>query len=239
MITVKELSIQYPTILAVDHVSCTFEKGFIYGLIGPNGAGKSSMLKAMVGLISNYSGEFLYGDLLFRENRLAVKKQFGYAPEDIDLIPYLSGLEYLQMIADIRKLKPEQTHLAELVSLLGLEDVQNKLINGYSHGMHQKLSLAAALMGFPPILILDEALNGLDSLALINVNRLIKDLARAGHIIILSSHILELIEQWCDVIYIMHRGRVVVQLNREQCNEIKSRHEQGLSGYFRDLISRS
>ena len=237
MITIKELTIQFPTVLAVDHVSCVFEKGSLHGLIGPNGAGKSTMLKAMVGLISNYAGEIYYDDLLFRDNRLTVKKQFGYAPEDIDLIPYLAGLEYLQMIADIRKLDQAQSHISELVSLLGLGEVQHKIINSYSHGMRQKISLAAALVGFPSILILDEALNGLDSLALINVNKLLKELARAGHTIILSSHILELIEQWCDVIYIMHRGCLAAQLNQEQCAGIRKHYDQGLSGYFRKLIS--
>jgi len=236
MIKIKEISVQFPKVLAVDNVSCVFKNGLVNGLIGPNGAGKSTLLKAMVGLISNYSGQVLYDSLLLTENRQAIKKQVGFAPEDIDLIPYLTGMEYLQMIADIRKVDDSTSHIAYLLELMGLQDVQHKIINGYSHGMRQKLSLAAALVGFPPVLILDEALNGLDSLALINVKKLLRELADKGHTIILSSHILELIEQWCDTIYIMLSGRLVAQLSREQLIEIRKQNAQGLSEYFQRLV---
>ncbi len=237
MIEIKEVSVQFPRILAVSHVSCIFKNGFINGLIGPNGAGKSSLLKAMVGLISNYSGQIFYDSLLLSDNRQAIKKQLGYAPEDIEMIPYLSGLEYLQMIADIRKLDSDRARLAYLLQQLGLEEVQHKMVEGYSHGMRQKLSLAAALVGFPPVLILDEALNGLDSIALINVKKLLRELADKGYNIILSSHILELVEQWCDAIYIMDRGKLLTCLDSTQLQEIYSGKRQNLSTYFQELIS--
>jgi ABC-2 type transport system ATP-binding protein len=176
----------------------------------------------MTGLISNYSGQIYFDDLLLEENHQALKKQIGYAPEDIELIPYLSGAEYLQLVADIRKLTDGTgaRHLSGLLSLLGLQDVQQKLVEGYSHGMRKKLSLAAALVGYPPVLILDEALNGLDTLALINVKKLLKELAGKGHTIILSSHILELVEQWCDTIYVMNQGKLVVQLTADQLAQL-------------------
>ncbi len=211
----------------------------IHGLIGPNGAGKSTLLKAMVGLISTYSGQVLYDSRLLSENRQAIKKQFGYAPEDIELIPYLSGLEYLQLVADIRKLDRDAAGLANLLQLLGLQEVQQQMVDGYSHGMRQKLSLAAALVGFPAVLILDEALNGLDTLALINVKKLLRELADQGHTIILSSHILELVEQWCDEIYIMLNGRLVEQLHQQQLTEIRNKYEHGLSDYFQNLANRT
>jgi ABC-2 type transport system ATP-binding protein len=239
MIELKEVSVQFPRVLAVDKISCVFKNGLIHGLIGPNGAGKSTLLKAMVGLISNYSGQVFYDSRLLSENRQAIKKQFGYAPEDIELIPYLSGLEYMQLVADIRKLDRDVAGLANLLQLLGLEEVQQQMVDGYSHGMRQKLSLAAALVGFPAVLILDEALNGLDTLALINVKKLLRELADKGHTIILSSHILELVEQWCDEIYIMLNGRLAEQLHQQQLTEISNKHEHGLSDYFQNLANRS
>ena len=239
MIELKEVSVQFPRVLAVDKISCVFKNGLIHGLIGPNGAGKSTLLKAMVGLISTYSGQVFYDRMLLSENRQAIKKQFGYAPEDIELIPYLSGLEYLQLVADIRKLDKDAVDLAKLLQLLGLEEVQQQMVDGYSHGMRQKLSLAAALVGFPAVLILDEALNGLDTLALINVKKLLRELADQGHTIILSSHILELVEQWCDEIYIMLNGRLAEQLHQQQLTEIRNKHEHGLSDYFQNLASRT
>jgi len=237
MIKLKDISVQFPRVLAVDNITCTFKNGLIHGLIGPNGAGKSTLLKTLVGLISNYSGQVFYDSLLLSENRQVIKKQFGYAPEDIELIPYLSGLEYLQMVADIRKFDNQATGLAGLLQILGLEEVQDKLIDGYSHGMRQKLSLAAALVGFPAILILDEALNGLDTLALIKVKQLLRELADNGHTIILSSHILELVEQWCDEICIMNRGKLLAQLESEQLDKLRSGKGQSLSLYFQELIT--
>jgi ABC-2 type transport system ATP-binding protein len=237
MIEIKEVSVQFPRVLAVDNITCAFKNGLIHGLIGPNGAGKSTLLKTLVGLISNYSGQVFYGSLLLSENRQAIKKQFGYAPEDIELIPYLSGLEYLQMVADIRKLDNKAAGLAGLLQILGLEEVQDKMIDSYSHGMRQKLSLAAALAGFPEVLILDEALNGLDTLALINVKKLLRELAAKGHTVILSSHILELVEQWCDEIYIMDRGKLLSCLDSTQLQEIYSGKRQSLSAYFQELIT--
>ena len=239
MIELKEVSVQFPRVLAVDKISCVFKNGLIHGLIGPNGAGKSTLLKAMVGLISSYSGQVFYDSRLLSENRQAIKKQFGYAPEDIELIPYLSGLEYLQLVADIRKLDRDAAGLPHLLHLLGLEEVQQQMVDGYSHGMRQKLSLAAALVGFPAVLILDEALNGLDTLALINVKKLLRELADQGHTIILSSHILELVEQWCDEIYIMLNGRLAEQLHQQQLTDIRSKHEHGLSDYFQNLANRT
>jgi len=237
MIELKGLSVQFPRVLAVDNFSAVFRNGLIHGLIGPNGAGKSTVLKALAGLISNYSGQIFYDDLLLQDNRQAVKKRFGYAPEDIELIPYLSGLEYLQLVTDIRKMDGSAAQLADLIQALGLEEVQYKMVEGYSHGMRKKLSLAAALVGVPPVLILDEALNGLDTMALINVKKILRELAAQGHTIILSSHILELVEQWCDAIYIMLGGRLAAQLDMAQLADISRKYEHGLSDYFQKLIA--
>jgi ABC-2 type transport system ATP-binding protein len=237
MIELKDLRIQYPKVLAVDNVSCIFEPGLIHGVIGPNGAGKSTLLKAMVGLIANYTGQIIYNGLSLPEQRMAIKKQLGYAPEDIDLIPYLTGREFLQMIADIRRIEPAKGRVDFLLEQLGMTGIQDKIIDGYSHGMRQKLSLAGALVGFPSILILDEALNGLDTLSLINIKKLFRELVQDGHTLVMSSHILELMEQWCDIIYIMHNGHLIEQLSREQCNTIRGQYDQGLSGYFQKIIA--
>lgn len=238
MIKISNLIIRYPEVTAVDNISFQLNNGLIYGLVGPNGAGKSSLIRSMVGLISEYDGDIFYDDLPLHKNRTTIKKSFGYAPEDPDLYPYLTGREYLQMISEIRQ-NEVKGQIDDLVLDFGLEKVIDDLINRYSHGMHQKVSLAAALISRPQNIILDEALNGFDPVSLFNAKKILKNLAGAGHTILLSSHVLELVENWCEKIIILNEGKLLAEYSLEEVEKIKRESGKSFSDHFISLVQQS
>ncbi len=218
MLSIKNLSIQYENVIAVKNISYDFNSGIINGLIGPNGAGKSSLLKACVGLINDYQGKIIYDEKELGKNRTWVKKQCGYAPEDAVLFPYLTGEEFLQLIASIRNNKQEDltNEVSFFLQLTGLTAKMDELIVNYSHGMRQKLAIAAALIGEPEFIIIDESLNGLDPIALYNLKKYFNELIKSDKTIILSSHILPLIRDWCHIIVIMDKGALIQEYSKDE-----------------------
>jgi ABC-2 type transport system ATP-binding protein len=235
MINISNLTIRYPEVVAVDDLSINLKEGIIYGLVGPNGAGKSSFIRALVGLLVEYDGEIHFDQFLRSKNPHHIKSLFGYAPEDPDLYPYLTGNEYLHMIADIRK-SGAKSQISELRIDFGLDEVFDDLINRYSHGMRQKISFAAALIGEPKNLILDEALNGFDPISQHNAKKILLKLAKNGHTILLSSHILELVENWCQEIIILNEGKILAEYSQKQIEEIKKSSGKDFNEHFVSLI---
>ena len=236
MLSIKNLSVQYEEKLAVDDVSIEISQNKISGLIGPNGAGKSSLIKTCVGMIGEYSGEILYGDKPLHKNRHWVKEHCSYAPEDTILLPYLKGREYLEMIGTLRKTLDLDNEIKSLFKMLNLQEKENELIINYSHGMRQKISIASTLIGNPDYLIFDEALNGLDPVALFNLKNYLNELATSGKTIILSSHILALILDWCDPIIIMHRGKILKMVSKQEIARMESEMEKTFEQIFIDLV---
>ena len=236
MLSIKNLSVQYEEKLAVDDVSIEISQNKISGLIGPNGAGKSSLIKTCVGMISEYSGEILYGDKPLHKNRHWVKEHCSYAPEDTILLPYLKGREYLEMIGTLRKTLDLDNEIKSLFKMLNLQEKENELIINYSHGMRQKISIASTLIGNPDYLIFDEALNGLDPVALFNLKNYLNELATSGKTIILSSHILALILDWCDPIIIMHQGKILKMVSKQEIARMESEMEKTFEQIFIDLV---
>jgi ABC-2 type transport system ATP-binding protein len=238
MIKISNLTIRYPEVVAVDDVSIQLNEGIIYGLVGPNGAGKSSLIKAMVGLLTEYDGDIHFDEYSRSKDRHKIKSLFGYAPEDPDLYPYLTGKEYLHMIADIRQVDAD-SQIKAIQSEFGLDDVFDDLINRYSHGMRQKISFAAALVGKPKNLILDEALNGFDPISQFNAKSILVKLAENGHTILLSSHVLELVENWCQEIIILNEGKLLAEYTLEQIEDIKTKTGKAFSEHFVSLVQGS
>ena len=236
MLSIKNLSVQYEEKLAVDDVSIEISQNKISGLIGPNGAGKSSLIKTCVGMISEYSGEILYGDKPLHKNRHLVKEHCSYAPEDTILLPYLKGREYLEMIGTLRKTLDLDNEIKSLFKMLNLQEKENELIINYSHGMRQKISIASTLIGNPDYLIFDEALNGLDPVALFNLKNYLNELANSGKTIILSSHILALILDWCDPIIIMHQGKILKMVSKQEIARMESEMKKTFEQIFIDLV---
>lgn len=210
MIEVKNLVKQYGDHIAVDHLSFTVEKGQIYGFLGPNGAGKSTTMNIMTGYLSATEGEVLInGHNIFEEPEEA-KKCIGYLPEQPPLYMDMTPLEYLYFVAELKKIpKADRAQMiADIMKLVKITDVCERLIRNLSKGYKQRVGLAQAIMGYPEIIILDEPTVGLDPKQIIEIRDLIKTLSEK-HTIILSSHILSEVSAVCDYVMIIAHGKLV------------------------------
>ena len=236
MLSVKNLTVQYENKTAVDDLSIEIQNGKLTGLIGPNGAGKSSLIKTCVGMIAEYSGDILYDLKPLHKHRQWVKENCGYAPEDTILLPYLKGHEFLQLIGTLRKSPDLQNEIAKFIRMFDLQEKTDELIINLSHGMRQKLSIAATLIGNPRYLLFDEALNGLDSVSLYNLKNYLNELATAGSTIIIASHILTLIQDWCDPIIIMHEGRLLKHITKTEILTLESEKKQLFERIFIEMV---
>jgi ABC-2 type transport system ATP-binding protein len=210
VIEVKNLVKRYGKHVAVDHLSFTVEKGQIYGFLGPNGAGKSTTMNIMTGYLGATEGEVLVNGHSILEEPEAAKACIGYLPEWPPLYVEMTVLEYLFFAAELKKVpKAERNEqITKIMKMTFLEDVKNRLIKNLSKGYKQRVGLAQALLGFPPVIILDEPTVGLDPKQIIEIRDLIRDLAQE-HTVILSSHILSEVQEVCDHILIIHHGKLL------------------------------
>lgn len=209
MIEVKNLTKKYGTHIAVDDISFEVHEGEILGFLGPNGAGKSTTMNILTGYLSATNGKVsIHGHDILEEPNEA-KANIGYLPEQPPLYPDMTVREYLNFMFDLKKCAlPRQRHIAEICKVLKIEDVYGRLIRNLSKGYKQRVGFAQALIGNPPVLILDEPTVGLDPNQIIEIRTLIKMLGK-HHTIILSSHILSEIEAVCDRIVIINDGKIV------------------------------
>jgi len=238
MLNIKNLIIAYEDITAVDDVNLQIESGKITGIIGANGAGKSSLIKACTGLLPDMEGSIFFDCKELSENRFFVRKSCGYAPEDVELMPYLKGREFLQLIASIRGIKDDGSEIDFLQEMFGIANVQDELIINFSHGMKQKISIAAALIGRPRYLFFDEALNGLEALSLQRLKKHFNALKEAGHTIFLSSHIISLVRDWCDPVIIMHQGKIIKNLSQQDIALLEEKENKKLENLFVEWIKK-
>jgi ABC-2 type transport system ATP-binding protein len=206
------LSKSFGPIRAVNNIDLTMENGEILGLLGPNGSGKSTTMKMILGILKPDSGSILVEGLNVQQDPVAVKRIAGYVPETPQLYEFLTGLEYLDFIAEMYDIPgPERKErIGQFLDGLELRGHENELISGYSQGMKQKIAITGALLHRPKVLILDEALNGLDPRSA----KLVKDLLRSladndGVAILFSTHVLEIAEALCDRVAIMYQGSVL------------------------------
>ncbi len=210
MIEVKNLVKKYGDHVAVDHLTFTVEKGQIYGFLGPNGAGKSTTMNIMTGYIGATEGEVLIDGHDILKDAEAAKRCIGYLPEIPPVYPDMTVEEYLQFSAELKGIKKEarEAQIEKVMRMTQVEEVANRLIKNLSKGYRQRVGLAHAIMGFPPIIILDEPTVGLDPKQIIEIRELIKKLSKE-HTIILSSHILSEISEVCDYVMIIARGKLI------------------------------
>ena len=205
------VSKSFGTIHAVDGVSLSLRKGEVLGLLGPNGSGKSTTMKLILGVIKPDKGQIsVFGKDVVRD-AAETKRMVGYAPETPQLYEFLSGVEYLDFVADMYEMGEElrKDRITQFLDALELSGQENQMISGYSQGMKQKVAITGALMHRPPLLILDEALNGLDPRSAKIVKDLLRSLAQEGYSILFSTHVLEIAEAICDRVAIMYQGKVL------------------------------
>ncbi|MDD6279511.1 MAG: ABC transporter ATP-binding protein [Ruminococcus sp.] len=207
MIEVKNLTKKYGDKLAVDDISFRVEKGEILGFLGPNGAGKSTTMNMLTGYISSTSGQVLIDGIDILEEPNKAKAKIGYLPEIPPLYVDMTVASYLDFVYDLKKCKlPRKSHIADVCGLCRITDVKDRIIRNLSKGYRQRVGLAQALIGNPPVLILDEPTVGLDPKQIIEIRTLIKKLGKK-HTVILSSHILQEIQAVCDKIIIINKGK--------------------------------
>ena len=208
MIEVQNLTKQYGAKKAVDSLNFTVNDGEILGFLGPNGAGKSTTMNMLTGYISSTSGKALINGVDILDDPINAKKNIGYLPEIPPLYLDMTVKDYLNFVYDLKKCKiPRKAHLEDVCGLVKITDVYNRIIRNLSKGYKQRVGLAQALVGNPPILILDEPTVGLDPKQIIEIRTLIKKLGKK-HTVILSSHILPEIQAVCDRIIIINRGKI-------------------------------
>lgn len=221
MIEVENLVKDYGNHHAVKGISFTVGEGQIVGLLGPNGAGKSTTMNIMTGYISSTSGVVKIGEYDILEQPLKAKKLIGYLPEIPPLYEEMTVEEYLEFVCSlkgIRKKKEKKENIAEVEEAVKISDVKSRLIKNLSKGYKQRVGLAQALIGNPPLLILDEPTVGLDPNQIIEIRALIKKLGEK-HTIILSSHILSEVNAICDYVLIIDKGKLVAEDTPENLSE--------------------
>lgn len=209
MIEVQNLSKNYGSRAALRGISFSVADGEILGFLGPNGAGKSTTMNILTGCITQTGGKALINGVSILENPMAAKKNIGYLPEIPPLYPDMTVDEYLNFVYGLKKCKfPKNSHLEEIRTLTGIEDVRKRVIRNLSKGYKQRVGIAQALVGNPQTLILDEPTVGLDPKQIIEIRTLVKKLGK-NHTVILSSHILSEVQAVCDKIAVIDKGKLV------------------------------
>lgn len=200
---------------AVSDLSLTVESGDIYGFIGHNGAGKTTTIKSIVGIHQFDQGEILVDGISIGENPIAYKQIMAYIPDNPDLYDYLTGIQYLNFIADIYQIsqKDREERIQKEADDFEITQALGDLISSYSHGMKQKLALIGALIHKPKLLILDEPFVGLDPKASVLLKEKMKELCKEGSAIFFSTHVLEVAEKLCNKVAIISQG--TLQLSGE------------------------
>ncbi|MBQ6818659.1 MAG: ABC transporter ATP-binding protein [Clostridia bacterium] len=220
MIEVKNLVKLYGNNMAVKNISFTINDGEIVGFLGPNGAGKSTTMNIITGYLSATSGSVNVNGYDILEQPEEAKRHIGYLPEQPPLYLDMTVKEYLNFVYDLKKTKlPRGPHLKEIVQLVKIGHVYNRLIRNLSKGYRQRVGIAQALIGNPDVLILDEPTVGLDPQQIIEIRNLISQLGR-NHTVILSSHILSEIQAVCERVIIINQGH---QIADETATQLSSR----------------
>lgn len=212
MLTINNLTKRYGDKTAVDNLTLHIAPGEIYGFIGHNGAGKTTTIKACCGIIGFDEGEILVDGVSIKENPIECKKKFAYIPDNPDLYDFLSGIKYLNFVADIYGIsKAERNDLIKkYAGMFELTESLAEPISNYSHGMKQKLAIISALIRKPKLMILDEPFVGLDPKASHLLKEIMTELCRNGGAIFFSTHVLEVAEKLCTKVAIIKDGRLVI-----------------------------
>lgn len=194
---------------ALDDLSCVVRPSEVVGLLGPNGAGKTTTMKLVLGLLKPTRGVVRFGDLDCTRDARTVKQRLGYSPDEPAFYDFLTGNETLDFVLNIRG--ASRDHVGALVDALELDGVLDAATGSYSHGTKKKLALLLALAHRPGLLLLDEPTNGLDPPTAARVRNLLRECARAGAAVVVSTHLLAMADVLCDRVLVLDRGRLIAE----------------------------
>lgn len=211
MLRIEGLTKTYGEKRAVDALSLHIQKGEIYGFIGHNGAGKTTTIKACCGILQFEEGEIYVDNISIREDPLACKAKIAYIPDNPDLYEFMTGISYLNFIADIFCVSQQdrQSRIRAYGDVFSLTADLAQPISAYSHGMKQKLAIISALIHEPDLIIMDEPFVGLDPRAAHTLKGIMRDICNRGGAIFFSTHVLEVAERLCDKVAIIKNGKLV------------------------------
>ena len=221
---------------AIDNLSLKIEDGEIFGFIGPNGAGKTTTIKLITGIIPKDNGKITIDGIDIDENSIEAKKHFGYVPDSPDLFLRLTGIEFLNFIADIYSVtkKRRESKIKYFAKEFDILDSLNDKIQNYSHGMRQKLLIIGALLHSPKNLILDEPLTGLDPKSTHILKELLKKHTEEGNCVFFSTHVLDVAERLCDKIAIIDKGKILFVGTLEDMR-VKFKENSSLEDLFLEI----
>ena len=211
MLRIENLTKKFGDKKAVDSLSLHIEPGEIYGFIGHNGAGKTTTIKSIVGILKFDEGEILVDGMSVKESPIECKKKIAYIPDNPDLYECMTGIGYLNFIADIYNVSSQDRteRIKKYGDLLELTDYLAQPISAYSHGMKQKLAIISAWIHNPKLIIMDEPFVGLDPKSSHILKEMMRDVCDKGGAIFFSTHVLEVAEKLCDKIAIIKNGRLI------------------------------
>jgi len=211
MIEIKDLTKKYVDFPAVSNLNLSIQKGEIFGFIGPNGAGKTTTIKMIGGILEPTSGSVMIAGISMKEHPEKAKSKIGFIPDRPYLYEKLTGMEFLKFVADLYGVDSDifSGKAEQHLKMFSLLDWSNELIESYSHGMKQRLIMAAALLHDPEVIIVDEPMVGLDPVAIMMVKDLFRNLAKQGVSVFMSTHTLKIAEDICDRIGIIHKGHLI------------------------------
>ncbi len=211
MIELKDLTKKYVDFPAVSNLNLSIQKGEIFGFIGPNGAGKTTTIKMMGGILEPTSGSVMIAGISMKDHPEKAKSKIGFIPDRPYLYEKLTGMEFLKFVADLYGVDSDifSEKAEQHLKMFSLLDWSNELIESYSHGMKQRLIMAAALLHDPEVIIVDEPMVGLDPVAIMMVKDLFRNLAKQGVTVFMSTHTLKIAEDICDRIGIIHKGHLI------------------------------
>jgi ABC-2 type transport system ATP-binding protein len=237
MLEARSLSKWYGAIRAVSDVSFTLAAGEVLGYLGPNGSGKTTTVGMLTGLVDPSGGAVRFQGADIADDPIDYRRHVGYVPEEPHLYGYLSGVEYLQLVADLRDMdaRVSRKRIAALLELFGLEAQAQAALSSYSKGMRQKVLISAALLHNPSLLIFDEPVSGLDATSALVFRHLLEQLARSGKAVLYCSHELDAVEKTCSRVLVLHHGRVVAHDTVEQLRGTLSKGS--LEEVFQQLVS--
>ena len=220
----------------VDDVSFALHPGEITGYLGPNGSGKTTTVNMVLGLIEPSSGRILFNGADIAGDPIDFRRHVGYVPEQPHLYPYLSGFEYLELVADLRDMdvRVSRRRIAALLDVFALDPYAHAALSSYSKGMRQKVLIAAALLHNPALLVFDEPVSGLDATSALVFRHLLDALAADGKAVMYCSHELDAVEKACSRVLVLHQGKVVAH---DRVDRLRERLAQSsLEGVFQQLV---
>jgi ABC-2 type transport system ATP-binding protein len=239
MIDIINLTKDYGTTIAVSDLSLNVASGEIYGFIGPNGAGKTTTIRLMGGIIAPTSGKVIIDGYDMAKNPVGAKQIIGFVPDRPFLYEKLTGREFLKFSSDLYSVNSDifEQKSESLLKQFALWDWANEIIEAYSHGMKQRLIIAAALLHDPKVLIIDEPMVGLDPTGVRMVKDILRKLAENNVTIFLSTHTLSIAEDLCHRIGVIHKGTLLAQGTLPELNETAKTGEAKLEEVFLNLVS--